>query len=193
MSMNRAEKHQQETRQAFIFATLQLIMEKGYDNVTVADIVRVADYGRSTFYLHFKDKEDVVWAMLLHHMTLLDEQIRDNVAHLPSPLREWRAWYMIFADIERQRPFFLQADGKFARQLRQMQKDQLITTFTQQLRDGEYSILQDVPPEIGARFVVGALLELLDYWLIHPEAGDPRTMANYMFQLIFREPPPTVE
>jgi hypothetical protein len=43
-----------------------------------------------------------------------------------------------------------------------------------------------VPPEIGARFVVGALLEILEYWLWHPEAGDAVTMTEYFFRLIFR-------
>ena len=44
-------------------------------------------------------------------------------------------------------------------------------------------------PELGARFIVGALLELLDYWLQHPEAGTPEVMARHMFRLVFRRDP----
>ena len=38
---------------------VQLVKSKGYKNVTVTDIVEKADYNRSTFYLHFKDKEHI--------------------------------------------------------------------------------------------------------------------------------------
>ena len=43
---------------------VQLVKEKGYKNVTVTDIVEKADYNRSTFYLHFKDKEDLAEEMV---------------------------------------------------------------------------------------------------------------------------------
>lgn len=185
------DKQHETTRLAFLQAGLALILEHGYDAVTVADIARVADYGRSTFYLHFKDKEDLFWEMLQHHGRVLDEQILDAVSHLKSPLREWRAWLMIFTDINKQRDVFIKMDGEMSRRLRQMQKDQLNATFERQLRNGDYSIMTDVPPEITARFIVGGQVEILEYWLTHPEIGDAETMARYFYQLVFRQDPPT--
>jgi AcrR family transcriptional regulator len=190
MSNNLRDKHQHEIRMAFLQAALHLMLEHGYDNVTVADITRLADYGRSTFYLYFKDKEDLVWEMLLHHMQVMDEQIIDAVSHLPSPLREWRAWLMIFQDVEVQRPVFLKLNGEMSRRLRQMQKDYLNEVFERQLRNGDYSLLTDVPPEITARFIVGGELEILEYWINHPEMGDAETMARYFYRLVFRQDPP---
>ncbi|MAS35208.1 MAG: hypothetical protein CL610_14445 [Anaerolineaceae bacterium] len=179
----------QRTRVALLRAALELILEHGYDRVSVADITRLADYGRSTFYLHFRDKEDLVWALLYNQIAQLDAQIVAAVEPLKSPQREYMAWRMIFETIEQQRSFFLQMDGELSRRLRQMQKVQLISNFERQLRDGYYSLLTDVPPELGARFIVGALLELLDYWLQHPEAGTPEVMARHMFRLVFRRDP----
>ena len=191
MSNNRREKHHEETRMAFLQAALNLILEKGYDDVTVADIVKRADYGRSTFYLYFKDKEDLVWEILQHHARVLDEQILDAVSHLPSPMREWRAWLMIFTDIDKQREVFLKLNGEMSRRLRQMQKDNLNEVFERQLKNNDYSLLTDVPPEITARFIVGGQLEILEYWLSHPEMGDAETMARYFYRLVFRQDPPT--
>lgn len=47
------------TKRIFKLHFVSLIREKGYKNVTVTDIVERADYNRSTFYLYFKDKEDL--------------------------------------------------------------------------------------------------------------------------------------
>ncbi|MGP3910872.1 TetR/AcrR family transcriptional regulator [Nonomuraea sp. 10N515B] len=45
-------------------ALVALILEKGYDAVTVTDIIDRADVGRSTFYAHFTDKQDVLFSNL---------------------------------------------------------------------------------------------------------------------------------
>ena len=45
------------TRRALREAMLSLILEKGYDSVTVDEIADRADVSRSTFYLHYRDKK----------------------------------------------------------------------------------------------------------------------------------------
>lgn len=48
------------TRRLIQEALVALILEKGYEAVTVTDIIDRADVGRSTFYSHFTDKEAVL-------------------------------------------------------------------------------------------------------------------------------------
>ena len=49
-----------ERTQRLLSETLmQLIAEKGYDKITVKDITSQAGIDRTTFYLHFKDKDDL--------------------------------------------------------------------------------------------------------------------------------------
>ncbi|WP_177184491.1 TetR/AcrR family transcriptional regulator [Psychrobacillus sp. OK032] len=62
--MNQEKPHDENrsirrTKRIFKLHFISLIREKGYKNVTVTDIVDRADYNRSTFYLYFKDKEDL--------------------------------------------------------------------------------------------------------------------------------------
>ena len=41
---------------------MDLIVEKGYERTTVEDVLRRADVGRTAFYAHFENKQD----LLLH-------------------------------------------------------------------------------------------------------------------------------
>jgi AcrR family transcriptional regulator len=50
------------SRRALHEALIALILRKGYDAVTVQDIIDEADVGRSTFYAHYTGKEDLLRA-----------------------------------------------------------------------------------------------------------------------------------
>ncbi|MCP2339777.1 TetR/AcrR family transcriptional regulator [Actinomadura rupiterrae] len=52
------------TRQAIQQALMDLILEKGYNAVTVTDLINRADIGRSTFYAHFDGKRAVLAATM---------------------------------------------------------------------------------------------------------------------------------
>src|SRR5277367_7054856 len=45
-------------------ALVELIQEKSIDDVTVQEVLDRAKIGRSTFYLHFRDKDDLLLSQL---------------------------------------------------------------------------------------------------------------------------------
>ncbi|MDO4976888.1 MAG: TetR/AcrR family transcriptional regulator [Eubacteriales bacterium] len=49
-----------KTKNVIYKATLDLINEKGYENVSISDITKRAECATGTFYLHFKSKSDVM-------------------------------------------------------------------------------------------------------------------------------------
>lgn len=57
----RPDRRVRRTRRALRDALLSLILERGHDRVSVQDIIERADVGRSTFYAHFRDKEDLLF------------------------------------------------------------------------------------------------------------------------------------
>ena len=62
MSLRAAQK--QMTRELFLTKALELFEEKGYAATTVDDIATAAGSTRTTFYLHFASKAEVMSALL---------------------------------------------------------------------------------------------------------------------------------
>jgi AcrR family transcriptional regulator len=56
----KVDRRIQRTRKALRESLLDLIQEKGYESITVEEIVQRANLGRATFYLHYKEKEDLL-------------------------------------------------------------------------------------------------------------------------------------
>lgn len=54
------DRRVKKTQQALHESLIALIQEKGYDAVTVKDIIARANVGRSTFYAHYTDKETLL-------------------------------------------------------------------------------------------------------------------------------------
>ncbi|MHB0896916.1 MAG: TetR/AcrR family transcriptional regulator, partial [Spirochaetales bacterium] len=48
-----------ETQRLLRDVFFSLIIEKGYERVSIKDITARANIDRTTFYLHFKDKDDL--------------------------------------------------------------------------------------------------------------------------------------
>jgi AcrR family transcriptional regulator len=60
----RPDRRVTRTRKALKEALTDLILAKGYEAVTVQDVIDRADVGRSTFYAHYVDKDDLLMAIL---------------------------------------------------------------------------------------------------------------------------------
>ena len=54
------DRRVRRTRQLLRDALMELTLERGYDRITVQDILDRADIGRSTFYSHYRDKDDLM-------------------------------------------------------------------------------------------------------------------------------------
>jgi AcrR family transcriptional regulator len=55
-----ADRRIRRTRRELHDALIGLILERGWDEVSVQDVCARADVGRSTFYVHFTDKEELL-------------------------------------------------------------------------------------------------------------------------------------
>jgi AcrR family transcriptional regulator len=60
MRSGTTDRRVRRTRTLLREAFLSLIQEKGYDHITIQDILDRADVGRSTFYAHYRDKDELL-------------------------------------------------------------------------------------------------------------------------------------
>src|SRR5215471_19459582 len=54
------DRRVQRTRRLLHKALMSCILEKKYESITVQEILDRADVGRSTFYTHFRDKDELL-------------------------------------------------------------------------------------------------------------------------------------
>ncbi|MGH6615706.1 MAG: TetR/AcrR family transcriptional regulator [Sphingomonas sp.] len=58
------DRRVRRTRAAVVDAFIRLIFARRYDSIRTADLIAEADIGRSTFYEHFRGKDDVLAAVI---------------------------------------------------------------------------------------------------------------------------------
>src|SRR5438034_11484824 len=75
------------TQQLLRSALLSLIQEKGFEALSVQDIIDRANVGRATFYAHFDNKEDLLASGIEGLRASLKERQRQALAQVPSDER----------------------------------------------------------------------------------------------------------
>lgn len=91
MSPGLRERKKRQTRETIVRAALALFEERGFDQVTVADIAAAADIAPRTFFAYFPTKEDVVFSSMPDDLGGLSEHLRgrpDGVSAVDA-LRDW--------------------------------------------------------------------------------------------------------
>ena len=197
---NKTDRRIQSTRQALRKALLELIRDKGYDSISVEEITQRANLGRATFYLHYKDKEDLLvdeFNEMLHERarTLAEipfsawlpdlenpDQISGEISI--SPLLLIFQHIANHADLYRILPKNEKADRIFGR-IRKI-STQAITEFIQtKIKNDPTPILFEVPLDLLAAYFSGALLSCVNWWLEHELSHSPEEMTLMFQRLIF--------
>ena len=55
-----ADRRVRRTQELLHRALISLALEKNYDSITIQEILDRADIGRSTFYAHFKGRDELL-------------------------------------------------------------------------------------------------------------------------------------
>ena len=145
-----------------------LIREKGFEALTVQDIIDRADVGRSTFYTHFKSKEDLLAGSVEMMRSSLRKVQRQAIARSAKPDERVFAFTReLFTHAEQHREVFAAMVGRrsgmvFQQHLHRMLAD-LVREDLETLMGRKQRPAMEA--EAAVQFVTGALIGLIATWL----------------------------
>ncbi len=192
---SRHERRRQQTRKQLIDTTLKLVLEKGYDAITIQDITDRADLGRGTFYIHFKDKSDVVWEAIQDIMREI-EQGAHREFDRRMPQVEYYALRNIFQHGRNNRDlyrvaFSKQGSAMLAWRMQDLLAKILLYDIQHEPNAGKSEF--GVPDEMLAQMLTGLITRVLSWWLESPKKYSVEEMAAFTYKMLYRRRPPAAE
>lgn len=166
------DRRSRRTRQALHQALIRLIVERGYDDITVAEIADAADTGRSTFYAHFTDKDDLLRSAGGY---LKQELIKEHAAAANSGSAEDRilgfSSFMTAHLYEQRQIFHALMRGQGGRIFLDLVRDVLCDIVRKELAAGARG--DALQREVTVQFVVGGYIAVVTSWLQAGPKHDP--------------------
>ena len=175
--MTKTDRRVQRTRELLQKALIDLIGVKGYDAITIQDIVDRANIGRTTFYLHYNSKDELFIscheAMVskfliapLHPLSqeeLLSPVAPQGLKSAYQHLEDSRA--MLYAIFQGKDSLLIM------RQIRDWNAREIEANLRTVFAEAESTI----PLDVLANYLAGAQIALMHWWL---EKRQPHTLAN---------------
>lgn len=164
------------TRLALRDALIALMLESGWDALNVQDICARANVGRSTFYLHFQGKEELLAGSLAD----LREALRAQAMARGETILLGFVRGLI-EHVHEQRPLFRAVIGRRSGHVVQMRFREMVT---QLVADGLSKLVKPGwQRDAAIRYVSGALVELLAWWVDAKSEGSAMDLEAYFFKL----------
>ena len=175
----KADRRVARTRRALKEALTDLILERGYESVTVQDVIDRADVGRSTFYAHFLDKDDLLMAILAD-------------LEMPAPdSASWTAddpafgWTLeLFRHFGSGKRLFKAVassqSGAIARRETTSRLEDLVRAELSRLKAARR--LDAFRVETVVRFLVGTFIGFMDWWMREENEHLPAEQVDHAFR-----------
>jgi len=182
MSIKQTDLRVIKTKRGLRDAFIHLLLEKGYDAISIQDIATEAEAARVTFYRHYKNKED----LLIDCIDTICENYSVNIRQASN--EEFQQGYSPLLAVYRQ----LQEDGKIYRTLSKSHAGQILTRRLIELIAKRIQIQLEAlfsteqfmaPVEIIAYHIASASVGLINWWIENDQPYPPEYMAQISFWL----------
>lgn len=172
----------ERTQEALRHALMILIEEKGFDAISVQEITERARLNRATFYLHYRDKQDLllrtgeaVFDRLVEEAGPID---RENLTFQKPP----QQLMVVFQHVAEHRDFYRVVLGKSGVPAFVARMRQYLAAFTLARLESLRAIYPAAIPILEDQFIseymAGALLSIIVWWLENNLAHSPDYMAD---------------
>ncbi|HUS17705.1 MAG TPA: TetR/AcrR family transcriptional regulator [Chloroflexia bacterium] len=176
----RDDRRSRRTRAMLGDALVALMLEQRYDTITVQEIIDRANVGRSTFYAHFLDKEDLLQHQITGLITRLSAHMERDGGQRIIPSRE------LLDHLQASRALYRAlVRGRAIEPVLKTMHSQLSSHVETRLRRGlAPATVPVVPLPLLAHHVAAALLTLFQWWLDRDMAETPEQIDAYFVQLV---------
>ncbi len=200
MDQPKIDRRIQRTRKALRSALLELVKEKGFDALSVEEITERANLGRATFYLHYKDKEDLLLEEFREIASSRVQELSEipvliwKSNHSQSELTESQAPLMpllvVFEHASQNADLYrILLRGQSSQRIVEQIQEIIVHSINEIIRTRKQSMSQsksqEVPLEMLAAYFSGALMGSLAWWLNQSEPISPEEMARNFQHLFF--------
>ena len=167
------------TRDTLGDALVALIQEKNFDDITVQDVLDRAGVGRSTFYVHYRDKEDLFLSDVEDFFAMFSTVLKRQgaspkrlvpVQELLGHVSEMRDFYAAIVRAGKMNDVHALGRGFFARSI----SERLQTTGID---------LDPLTRAAKAHVLAGSLFSLIEWWIDKGMKPDPKEMDALFHQL----------
>jgi AcrR family transcriptional regulator len=191
MPQNFVDRRVQKTRKLLQDALIELVAEKGYESVSIQEILDRANVGRSTFYAHFQDKDQLLHSILdrldelfeQHEKQLVDAAKNFENVDITDLARSLSPTLSLFQFVGQNHRFFKamlgnRGYGIFAKPVYDYVFAHVHGLFTKPLHDNAFAHMHEsfkilrshqkygsLESEIAAHYFVSALMGVLVWWV----------------------------
>lgn len=175
------------TRRILHEALLELVNERDFDTLSVADVAERAQMNRATFYAHYRSLDELLDVALQMELDRLISAVTSAPGVLDGTSRDEAPEYIVetIKAIERRFPIYrrvFSANGSAKVVYGFLQR--VAEEVSAKLRDGSLRSAWSVPPAVEAYAVAGAVIGILTYWLGAKPRPAVQRVAGWLWQLV---------
>jgi AcrR family transcriptional regulator len=172
------------TRHMLRDALIALILEQGYDAITIQDITDRAGLRRATFYLHYKDKEELLFSILGETFDELACKMDELKLQLITPEAEMAMHLVIFKHAQENADLYRSIlGGHGASTTIRYVREYLARTFTREVKECTPELELVMPIDVLANFTASIKLNMAIWWLEQGMPYSPGQMADMCTRL----------
>jgi AcrR family transcriptional regulator len=175
------DRRSQRTRRALHEALIRLIERRDYDEISVMDVTEEANVGRSTFYAHFVDKDDLLRSGTEHFRAMLLQSAAANEDR-DGPLAF--GLFMIEHLRERQDLYRALMQGRAGPIIMDRFRDYIAELVRAELVPARAKRQDAFKSELQVQFVVGAFMSVLTWWIERGARESPRVVNDAFAKLV---------